>query len=98
MPKLGDYSEKRVIEALFSSGISFSERLKPNFEAILSKLGINDFNLTWQEKPDHLIYLYKDIVVAEVRTGGFVLYTEALSKLVDIQKILSKDITNIVLK
>ena len=78
-----DFKEQKRIETLYY-GYGFLEKIKPDIVALIHSLGFDNDQLTWKRTNGHLEYYYGDEHIADLYPNGFILYTENISKLVDV--------------
>lgn len=86
--KDGDYVEERHIESLYGTDM-YVTKVKPDFLAILKKLGIRNSNLSFREHQTVLEYYCDGVHIANLYVDGYVFYTEKLLTCVNVDKIPS---------
>lgn len=84
--KEGEYIEQKQIETLYY-GYEFLQKVKPDFVALISRLGLQNSKLTWKKTNGHLEYFYKDIQIANLYPNGFIIYIKEISDVVDLLNI-----------
>ncbi len=82
----GEYQEEKLITTLYS-GCDFILRVKPDFLTVLSRLGFDNNQLTWIDKEQYLEYFYENKHVATLRSNGFDLLIETISKHINIRNV-----------
>lgn len=91
--KKNSYKEERRIETIYSTDKSiknfYISKVKPDFLAFLTKVGLNNENLMYKNKAEYLQYFYENKHVANLYSNGFEFFTEDLVKLIDIKEIPS---------
>jgi len=81
-----EHVEEYRIEVLYAE-VAFHKRVKPDFMAVLSKLGLVGKSLTWQEKDNYLVYKFGGVNIAELRQDGYTLFLEHLSEIVNANNV-----------
>jgi len=91
--KRGEYNEERRIEAVYASDKNyetlFKQRIKPDFIALINKLGIENDNIKYEVEGNSLKYFYNKKLIAYLFQSGYELITNEISEIVDLQKVPS---------
>ena len=84
--KEGEYVEERRVETLYHN-INFDTKVKPDFLAVLSRLGIFEKQLDKKETDIEISYFVEKTEIARLYETGYILFSENLSKIVDIKNV-----------
>jgi len=84
--KKADYTESKRIETLYS-GYKFEDKIKPDFLAVMKRLGFRESTLEWSLKNNALEYSDNGKHIATLRSNGYELLTENIVPLVNIALI-----------
>ncbi len=91
--KQGEYNEERRIETVYATDKNletlFKQKVKPDFIALINKLGINDDGLKYDAEENHLKYFYNKKLIANLFQSGFELITDEISEIVNLQNVPS---------
>lgn len=90
-PKINSFEESRRIEAIYSTNLdlkqNFKTKIKPDFVAVISKLGLDNSKLSYINKIDHLEYTYNKKQIGNLFQTGYELFTDNIAEFVNLQNV-----------